>query len=210
MSWRTTTILFALLLIVGGYVYWQNQQDAAPEPELSPVAEVAESVGLVTGAALEDVRRLEVSRREDGLAVSYTRDAEGVWSQTVPTMTQVISQTMEFAAGNLVTITSRRSLPAAANPLAAYGLEDPSYQIVLALLDVDGRLIRHTFYLGDTLATGDGRYVQKQGDARIHIVAGYVFDPVIELLDTPPVRNHEDEQESPLQPFFELPPDPAP
>jgi hypothetical protein len=213
MSWRTTAVLFGLLLILGGYVYWESRRESTPEPVQLPLAAADESVRLVTGAGGEDVRRLEVSRREDGLAASFTREDDGHWTRTVPTTTQVISQTMEYAAGNLISVTSRRSFPAGSNPLAVYGLEEPSYQVVLVLAEADGRLIRHTFHLGDRVATADGRYVQKQGDSRIHIVAGYVFDSVIELLDNPPfpmpVEEQADEESPPLQPFFELQPEPT-
>jgi hypothetical protein len=193
MSWRTTAVLFGLLLVLGGYVYWESRREVTP-PEPEPVAAAVESVRLVTGAGAEDVRRLDVSRREDGLTASFTREAGGLWTRTVPTTTQVISQTMEFAAGNLLTMTSRRTLPAGANPAAAYGLEEPAYQVVLAVADADERLIRHTFLLGDRLATGDGRYVQKRGDSSVYIVAGHVFDPVIDLLDSPPFPMPEVEQ----------------
>jgi hypothetical protein len=205
MSWRTTAVLFLLLLLLAGYVYWESQRETAPATEPAPVAAV-ESERLVTGATDEDVRRLDISRREDGLAVSFSRDAGGHWVQTVPTTTQVISYTMEYAAGNLVTMTSRRSLPAGANPLAAYGLDNPAYQVTLAVEEADGRLIRYTFNLGDAVATGDGRYVQKQGDGRIHIVASFVFGSIIDLLDNPPLPEVEVEaaaEESPPPPVFE-------
>jgi hypothetical protein len=197
MSWRTTAVLFAVLLLLAGYVYWESRREATPAVEAPAAVAAVESVRLVTGVDAGDVRRLDVTRRADGLSVSFTRDQEGLWLQTVPTTTEVISHTMEFAAGNLVAVTSRRSFDPGSNPPAAYGLEEPAYQVVLAVADAGGRIVRYTFNLGDAVAGGDGRYVQVSGNQRVHIVPGYVFNSALDLLDNPPLPEPPEEEPSP-------------
>jgi hypothetical protein len=207
MSWRTTAVLFAILVILGGYVYWQNQQEPQATPVPTPAfGAVAEPVALMSGGvSIDDVRRLDLQRREDGATASFSRDDEGEWAQTTPTQTVVISYTMDSLAGSLTNLTSRRALPAGDNPLSAYGLENPAHQIDLVVEQPGGATVRHTLLVGDDTPGGDSVYVQKQGDRRIFVVAKYLLDNIIRVMDEPPVFEPEAEEE-PLPPVIPLPP----
>ncbi|HEX6385880.1 MAG TPA: DUF4340 domain-containing protein [Anaerolineae bacterium] len=184
MSWRTTAILLVILLLLGGYVYYESQQEPQVEPLPTPLPE-PERAELVT-ATIDEVNRLEVTRLEDDVSASFSRDEAGDWFQTVPTHTAVISQTMNTQLTGLVNLRSNRTLPADANPLSAYGLDDPAYQIVLATTR-DERTVRTTLLVGNETPAGDAYYVQKRGDPRVHIVPIGVIQNMIDLLDNPPV-----------------------
>lgn len=184
MSWRTTAILFVILVILGGYVYYQNQQEPEVEPVATPLPE-PERAELVT-ATIDEVNRLDVARLEDDVLASFSRDEAGDWFQTVPTNTAVISQTMNTQLTGLINLRSNRTLPADANPHSAYGLDDPAYQIVLATTR-DERTVRTTLLVGNETPAGDAYYVQKRGDPRVHIVPIGVIQNMIDLLDNPPV-----------------------
>jgi hypothetical protein len=186
MSWRTTGILFLVLLLVGGVVYWQSQsadQDAAtPTPALAP-GTFNESVRLVPDVAREDVVRLEISRFPTGEQVVYEQE-EGSWTKTVPTTTQVISSTVNTPLQSLLDASSRRTLPPDANPAEAYGLAEPSATIIVATRR-EGAIVRHTFYLGNLTPAEDAYYLQKAGDPRIHIVASFALNNMLDLLASP-------------------------
>lgn len=184
MNWRTTAVLFIILLLVGGYVYYQSQQEPAVEPLPTPLAQ-PEQVELV-GATIEEVNRLDVTRLEDAASASFSRDEAGAWFQTVPTSTEVISQTMNTQVSGVASLRSNRTLPADANPLATYGLDDPGYEIVLATTREE-RTVRTTLLVGNETPAGDAYYVQKRNDPRVHIVPIGVIQNMIDLLENPPI-----------------------
>lgn len=189
MSWRTTAVLFIVLLLVGGYVYYQSQQEPAVESLPTPLPQ-PEQAELVT-ASIDEVNRLDVTRLEDAAKASFTRDETGDWFQTVPTSTAVISQTMNLQIARLATLRSNRTLPADANPLSTYGLDEPAYEIVLATTR-DERTVRTTLLVGNETPAGDAYYVQKRGDPRVHIVPIGVIQNMIDLLENPPLPESEE------------------
>lgn len=189
MSWRTTAVLFIVLLLVGGYVYYQSQQEPAVESLPTPLPQ-PEQAELVT-ASIDEVNRLDVTRLEDAAKASFTRDETGDWFQTVPTSTAVISQTMNIQITGLATLRSNRTLPADANLLSTYGLDEPAYEIVLATTR-DERTVRTTLLVGNETPAGDAYYVQKRGDPRVHIVPIGVIQNMIDLLENPPLPESEE------------------
>jgi hypothetical protein len=184
MSWRTTAVLFVVLLLVGGYVYYQSQQELAVEPLPTPLPQ-PEQADLVA-ATIDEVNRLDVTRLEDAANASFSRNEAGDWFQTVPTNTEVISMTMNTQITGLASLRSSRTLPADANPLSTYGLDEPAYEIVLATTR-DERTVRTTLLVGNETPAGDANYVQKRGDPRVHIVPIGVIQNVIGLLENPPL-----------------------
>lgn len=191
MNWRTTAALFVILVALAGVVYWQSRQETANDDDApTPPAPAAETTPLFPGVTAGDLLRLEVERAEDGAAVHFARQDDGAWVQTVPTTTMVISQTLESRAGSLLAVSSRRALPPDANPLSAYGLDQPGAAIVVAArrANQDGseQVIRHTLHVGNQTPAEDGYYVQKVGDRRVHIVPLTAVDAVLGLIDDPP------------------------
>lgn len=194
MNWRTTAALFVILVALGAVVFWQSRQEAADADAIPTVAApAAETTPLFPGVTAGDLLRLEVERAEgaeDGAAVHFERQDDGAWVQTVPTTTMVISQTLESRAGSLLAVSSRRALPPDANPLSAYGLDQPGAAIVVAArrANQDGseQVIRHTLHVGNQTPAEDGYYVQKVGDRRVHIIPLTAVDTVLSLIDDPP------------------------
>ena len=189
MSWRTTGILFFLLLLLGGVAYWQSQTGALDAPTPTPALAAGtftESVPLLPDVALAEVSRLEVRRARDagdGAQVVY-RQEEGSWTQTMPTTTAVLSTTVTTPLRSLLGAGSRRTLSPATNPLAAYGLDEPTATIVVAARREEAT-VRHTFFLGNLTPAGDAYYLQKEGDPRVHIVASFALNNLLDLLPDP-------------------------
>lgn len=186
MSWRTTAVLFIILVLLGGYVYYQNQRGPEPLPTPTPGEPAPERVRLIE-ATIDDVTRLDITRHEDGTHVSYSRDQVGEWMRTVPTTTVVLSTTMNLQVSALINTSSSRNLPPDLNPLSAYGLETPAYDIVVAIRGENEQINRHTLYVGDKTPTGTEYYVQREGDDRVHLVPFGPIEGMINLVDLPPL-----------------------
>lgn len=186
MSWRTTGILFLVLLLVAGAAFWQSRrpEEAVGEPTVaSPPASAG--ADLFGNTSVENVVRLDVTTGES-VSASFRQDERGLWSMTLPTSTQVISTTMTNAIRGLISAGSRRTLPPEENPLQAYGLEQADKEVTLAVQD-EGRIVRHLLSIGNETPTGDAYYVQKEGDRRVHLVAKSALDSILDLAQTPPL-----------------------
>lgn len=167
MSGRTLAILFVVLLLVAAAAILVNQRAPAPEPtpEIPPTPE---RVQFLEGATIESVTRLDVRDNLNDDFASFFRDGQGLWYQTNPTSTLVISQTMNSQVTGLLNMTSQRTLGADENPLSAYGLDNPAYTVVLALQGEDGQVTRVLFLVGNETPAGTGYYLQKKATPRLH------------------------------------------
>lgn len=185
MNWRTTALLFVVLVVVAGAAYYVSRQE--PEVEEMPTAVPTQATTvLISGITAEGVNQLEVRNLAEEDAAVFVQEA-GVWSQRVPTQTQVISTTMNSHLQGLVMLTSRRTLPTSAGEPADFGLDSPTYEITLSAQDAGGQSRRFVLLVGNATAADDGYYIQRQGDPRIHIVNKSILDNLINLLETPPV-----------------------
>lgn len=190
MSWRTTAVLFIILLALGGYIYYQNQQESETVTESEPVGTLPpptpERFNLVR-ATLESVQGLNVTRLEDGTEAQFLRDDQGIWTQTVPTTTQVISQTMETFMAGMINMQTSRSFRSDESPLSAYGLDEPAHNITIAAFKDDISIVRITLLIGNETPTSGSYYVQLDGDPRVHLVLKGPIDNMINLIDNPPL-----------------------
>ncbi len=187
MSGRTTAVLFVILVLLAGYVYYQNQQEPAATPLPTPLPATPEQFSLFTNATIDQVTQLEIYRAEDGVTAVFGRDAQKNWVQTVPTTTQVISSTLELQTTGLINLRTTQSFAPELNPAAAYGLDIPDYTISLFASREDGATVRYHLLVGNKTPTGSGYYVQKEGDPRFHIVSVGVIQNMVALLDNPPI-----------------------
>lgn len=187
MSWRTTAILFVVVLVLAGLVFIQSRQE--PEVEEVPTAQptlptVRMFDDIIT---LDQVTELSVQRIISDTSVLFLHDARGDWYQTFPTQTQVISATLSGQVNNLINLSSRRTFGPNENPLEAYGLDEPQAQISLSYRK-DEVVVRATFLVGDLVPGGNGYYFQKQGDPRVHIVPQFNVTGLLDLVGKPPVQ----------------------
>lgn len=190
MSGRNLAILFVVALVLVGVVYLMSQDDEAAVTEIDPDATAVPiptpQVNLVRDTIITNVQRLEVTRLEDDFQVAFVRQEDGNWFQVVPTDTMVISGTMDSNVTRLINMTSQSVLSADANPLTAYGLDNPQFEIVLVATR-DGSNVRHVFTIGNKTPTGDRYYAQKQGDPRIHVLLSSTVESMTGLLEERPI-----------------------
>jgi hypothetical protein len=185
VNWRWTAVLFGILALLAAFLVLQNQRQAAEEP--TPFPTPIPAVALLPSVEIEAVQRLEIRRVEDDFAATFVHDEDGSWARTVPTQTQVISQTMNTQLAGLLNLTAQSTLPEGANPLSAYGLDDPSYEITLVAIQ-DGQAVRFAFLIGDETPTGSGYYLMRQGNPSVRVVLKVPIDNVTNLLDGPPLN----------------------
>ena len=186
MSGRTTAVLFILVLLLGGFIYFQNQAEEADPATPTPVPTVPR-IELMPEVNSEQVVRLELHRFSDDYQVVLSREEGHNWYQTVPTRTLIVSQTMSSVLASLVNVTSRRSFDAEQNPLSAYGLDQPTYELAVSIEQGEGEPnARFTFIIGDQTPTGEGFYLQRRGSDRVHIALSRTIQNVLDLLEAPP------------------------
>lgn len=190
MSGRTLAILFVVLLVLAGIVFVMSQDEGGDVAGVDPDATVAPTptpqLNMVRDATIQDVVRLEVTRLEDDFQVAFIREENGDWFQVVPTDTQVISATMNSNVTRLVNMTSQTVISAEANPLTAYGLDAPQFEIVLVTRRGEDN-VRHHFTIGSKTPTGDRYYAQKLGDPRIHVLLSSMVEGLTGLLEERPI-----------------------
>lgn len=187
MSGRTTAVLFVVLLVLAGYVYYQNQQEPAATPLPTPLPATPEQFSLFANATIDQVTQLEIYRAEDGITAVFSRDTQKNWVQTVPTTTQVISTTLELQTTGLINLRTTQSFAPELNPASAYGLDTPDYTISLFASREDGATVRYHLLVGNKTPTGNGYYVQREGDPRFHVVSLGVIQNMVALIDNPPI-----------------------
>lgn len=187
MSWRTTAILFLILLVVVAGVIVVQQGDT-DEAEATPtgMSNFVEAFDLFGGVTVEDVVRLEIIREEPPDQALFEQAEDGIWYQTVPTTTQVLSTTLTNQVSGLLDMRARRSFSAEAGGLAPYGLDEPQARIVVAA-HRNGQVVRYELSLGDLTPTGTAYYVQRRGDPRVHLLSTAALDGLLGLLDTVPL-----------------------
>jgi len=193
MNSRTTLILGVVLLVLVGYLVISNRADeeATAEATTVPIPTTAPRTPVIpeTDANLVPVR-MEISNTdEDGNSITriFELDDTGIWAQTVPTYTQLISGSIISQANGMLNISSRIVMPADDNPLSAYGLDAPASTIVV-VANRDGQAVRYTFLIGNQIVGGTGYYLQREGDDRVYVVDLTAVDSALALLTTIPIQ----------------------
>ncbi len=186
MNWRITAVLFVILVALGGYLYYDSQRGEEAieviEETPAPAPLVDENIKLVRDLTITTVQEIHISRSSDSVEASYSQDANGRWAQTSPQAQAVLSTTLTSQVTGYLNLSSTRVFSSADNPLSAYGLDTPAYQI-----DISGGDQRHILAIGNETPTKDGYYVQPLGDPRVFVVSKGAIDNMINLIDNPPL-----------------------
>lgn len=185
MSWRTTGILFIVLIVVAALVFIQSRRDENGSAAPTAAAPDTESVSIFESIAVENVLRVEIQAQPDVFA-SYLRESDGDWHMTTPTATLVVSQTLSNSVTGLLNTASRRTFAPEENPLEVYGLADPAREIVIAARR-DEQVVRVALQVGNETPAGDAYYVLREGDRRVHLMTKSTLDRIFELATEPPL-----------------------
>jgi hypothetical protein len=198
MSGRTTAVLFLILLLLAGFLYWQNQAQIVEEarPEATPTPG---TISFLPGIEMADLRRLEIIRTTTGESLHYLYEAgaDSPW--------QVVESEERFQGGMLDVHMSaflgiRRTHTFAVTPetnLADFGLDPPEYEITIDLYDAENdRVASHTFLIGRRTTTDLAYYAQQpEVPEQIYIIPSGFISNMIDILDMPPIRPLPEETE---------------
>lgn len=175
--YRTTIILLALLVVLGGLALFLNNRNTAtpgtPTPE--PTQYVWQEENQVN--AIEVVSgTTRVSLRKD---VTTT-----LWTVTEPVQKEADS----FAVSNIAD--SLKSPQATAQytdtqDLSGYGLDKPGMSVTATFSDTQGT--KRVMTIGTPTFDGSGYYVKLPDSANVYVVSNSIIEPLRTWLTTPPV-----------------------
>jgi hypothetical protein len=187
MSGRTTAVLFVILLLLLGFLLWQNQREdsveATPEPTPPPAF-----VLMLEGYEMADLRRLQINRPATGESLDYlyNHDEEEPW--------QMADGGSRFRGGLLdvhvpaflgLRYTRAISVTAETN-LADFGLDPPQYEIMIELVGENGRIQTYTYTIGQRTISNIAYYAQQEGiPDTIYIIPSGFISNITNILDDP-------------------------
>jgi hypothetical protein len=76
MSGRTTAVLFVILLLLAGFLIWQNQQEDAPEIVTAHPTRPPGPVTMLSDYSMADLHRLTITHLATGESLDYLYDPQ--------------------------------------------------------------------------------------------------------------------------------------
>jgi len=169
MSFRTTFILVALFLLLGGYALISQLTRSPEKPKLPPWV-----------YSMDDDALIAIDISYQGKSVSFRRDDNLRWHFDRPDGPPVNLQRWGGIPLLLSGPRSRRVVTQQAEDLAPYGLASPQMVITLGFGGPPLEIL-----VGDKTPDGKGYYMQVRGYPTIYVV-DYTWGDVIARLVTEP------------------------
>lgn len=185
---ETWIILGIFVLALAGLFLWQRygKTDAAEE-----TPEVSDAGSMLFDLEAATVRSVRIERVGDQV-VELQRDSAGAWQVSFPANFPADSEALEGTLSQLGSVSVVEKMENAPD-LAAMGLTDPDYRLLLTL-DTGRQIVTE---VGNQTPTGSGYYVLSS-DRNVYIVNTFSLDPILELIDNLPRRPTETPAEMPL------------
>ena len=176
---RSTWVVLALFAVSLLAVFlWQRSKDretslATPTPGATQKNYLFEFSDNIVALRLE---------RVGDKSVEFRRDEQNQWIMNWPEGIEIDSAAAESTITQLATLPIATILEESPG-LHATGLEPPVYRMLITL-DSGDQVIAN---IGDSTPTGSGYYVLT-GERRIFIVSKYSLEPILQLVDKPPLK----------------------
>jgi hypothetical protein len=126
MRWQTTAVLFALLLVLGGF-YYVYEVRWAPARE-----EAAARKGRLFAGDTKDVTEIVIKRPEDTVKLKRSGDE---WEILEPLRARGSRAAVDETLANLMTAKIDREIAAKPESFADFGLDKPAADVTLTLKD---------------------------------------------------------------------------
>ena len=178
LSRSTRIILVIFLVLVIGLVIWRNFTKTNEEIEPTATPEVKQLVFQLSDHPMIGYSILSSDGKSIMLELSSNDDQ---WTVIGYPTDQVDTTQIKNIANTMIYLSVATSL-ATEPPLAAMGLDQPSYTVTIA--QADG--IPIVLYIGDLTPVGDGYYVMVEGNQAV-VVGKSDVDTIINLLNNPPM-----------------------
>jgi hypothetical protein len=179
MNFKTTVILFVVLVVVGGYVFFTSDRDTKRKK--------AEEHKLVDIPAAADVTRLAIT---DAAGKKTVLERAGKdWRLVEPLNAPAEARDVTDLIDALISMKSNNQLDPKEAAASKIGLEKPQSTVELTAGEKTTQV-----QFGDRLSVGDGVYARITGKNEIEIVPASVLDKIdrpatafrqLKLIDTP-------------------------
>jgi hypothetical protein len=171
--WLPTAILAGVAVLLAAFAIWivplLGKPSESDNVQPTPIAFFEFGGG--------DIVRISVTK---GFLMTAVERTGAEWRVTAPTPSEANNERLNDLVFRIADMRSTRALEGI-DP-ADFGLKEPTAQVTIGLKD--GTTVSLT--IGDENPGATGRYVQVQGDARVHLVPGEYVNGLIELVDNPP------------------------
>ncbi len=164
MKFRGLIIAVAVLLVLGGLLYWSNHRKP-PAQSVAASSTTSPAILKIDPSAIQQV----TLTRKDNAPVTLDRQAADAWRITEPKPFNADSDAVSGMLSTLSSLTADRVVEDKASDLRQYGLDRPSLQVQIELKDHKERQL----LFGDDTPTGGDVYAMLQGDPKVYTVAGY-------------------------------------
>lgn len=151
------------LAVVGGLVYWSEQEEKKKEGK--PAADASPKLLEVPE---DQIAQIEL-KKKGGDATILKRGGDGKWQLTAPEVLPVDQDAAKSLAGSFSSLSSDKLIEDKAADVAPYGLAAPSIEVTLT--KKDGKTQK--LLLGDDTPTGSAVFAKLDGDPRIFTVASF-------------------------------------
>lgn len=177
MDRRITIAFVAILVLLGGYIWYTFLRADAPPVEPvtpSPTSTVFLNVGedQVQAVEVQDVKNNKITR--------ISRDGDN-WKMEQPAQGLAYAANVNEFLFSVTNVEAERKL-APQSDLAPFGLNPPQYQLKLELKSGDPIQVQ----LGNENSEGSAYYVTKQGDSAIYLISSTTADDIKNFITTPP------------------------
>lgn len=173
MSYRTTLILLAILVVVGGAVYWQDIRPGPKkeEPKATQVFDIKP----------EDISFVKVDY--EGKSTELRKEGDSKWKLTEPQEAEADYWYVEGLVSRLGRLNANRALTETTGDIAVYGLNQPAVVASIGTTDTTkiDRLV-----VGDKSPDGSAYYAKREGSDTIYLVSTSLISDVIKVVTNPP------------------------
>jgi len=176
MKFRGLIIAVAVLLALGGLLYWSNHHKPSEQSQSAAVSsKTSPSILKVDQSA---IAQLTLTRK--GVApVTLVKQSQGKWQITAPKDFGADQDAVSGVLSTLSNLDADRVVEDKASDLKPYGLDDPSFTADIGLKDHGQRKV----LFGDDTPAGSDVYAMLAGDSRIFTVGSYNRTSVDKSLD---------------------------
>ena len=178
MNPRLTAIALAVLVVLGGVVWFTEFRDKGESPA---AAKPSDKPDLTIFTIEErEIRRIEVAR--GGQTTTVDRDEQGEWT-VQPSGQPGDRARLSGLMFRLASLNASRRVAEAPEDLAQFGLDQPALTATVTVADGS----THTLLVGGKAPTDTGTYVKKADDQTVFLVANQLVADLDRLVAEPPV-----------------------
>jgi len=182
MSYRTTIVLTAILVILVGAVYFFEARSSGQAE--TPTAD--QPIPLVQLPAAE-INHVELKAGKDSITL-FRAENGGQWklgtaqSATPENGEEADQDRVNTVVSSLSSLNATRVVTEQASDLSQYGLTQPAAVVTLQTTSGQDEVVR----FGGANPSGSGRYVQFNNDPKVYLVYSYLFDDIARMVQDPP------------------------